>query len=139
MQRDSTVVRYYDSLRIRDSVVMVSLPIETSSQVVFQGDTSHLETSLATSDAWVDSLGRIHHNLRNRSDKQLPVIVPIIERARGNEHSQQLVITRTIEVEKKLTLWQKFLIGAGKGALMVIVLAAIYFIFKTIYKLKIIH
>lgn len=126
VQRDSTVVRYYDSLRIRDSVVMVSLPVESSSQVVFQGDTSHLETSLAASDAWVDSAGCLHHSLHNRSDERLPVIVPFIDRARGSEHAQQLVITETVEVEKPLHWWQKALMSGG--VLLLCIIAA-YFIF----------
>ena len=112
VQRDSTVVRYIDSLRIRDSVVLVSIPTESSSQIVFASDTSHLETSVARSDAWVDSKGKIHHTLNNKSDKKLPAIVPVYDRARMLDERQIITITKTVKVEKVLTWWQKFRLKA---------------------------
>ena len=108
VQRDSTVVRYIDSLRIRDSVVLVSIPTESSSQIVFASDTSHLETSIAESDAWTDESGRIHHTLNNKSKEKLPAIVPIYDRARMLDERQIITITKTVKVEKELTWWQKF-------------------------------
>lgn len=108
VQRDSTVVRYVDSLRIRDSVVLVSIPTESSSQIVFASDTSHLETSVAESDAWTDESGRIHHTLNNKSREKLPAIVPIYDRAIMLDERQIITITKNVEVEKELTSWQTF-------------------------------
>lgn len=112
VQRDSTVVRYVDSLRIRDSVVLVNIPTESSSQIVFTSDTSHLETSIAVSDAWTDESGRIHHTLNNKSREKLPAIVPIYDRARMLDERQVVTITKNVEVEKELTWWQKFRLRA---------------------------
>lgn len=111
-ERDSTVVRYIDKLRIRDSVVMVGIPVESSSQNMSASDTSHLETSVARSDAWVDSKGKIHHTLNNKSDKKLPAIVPVYDRARMLDERQIITITKTVKVEKVLTWWQKFRLKA---------------------------
>lgn len=108
--RDSTVVHYRDSLRIKDSLVFVNIPVESSSQVTFPTDTSHLETSVARSDAWVDTCGRIHHTLNNKYDSRLPVIVPIIDRARVSDNTQTL--TRVQIVERELTPWQSFRLKA---------------------------
>lgn len=108
--RDSTVVHYRDSLRIKDSLVFVNIPVESSSQVTFATDTSHLETSVARSDAWLDTTGRIHHTLNNKSDSRLPVIVPIYDRARVSDNRQ--VITRIQTVERELTAWQSFRLKA---------------------------
>ena len=127
VQRDSTVVRYVDSLRIRDSVVLVSIPTESSSQIVFASDTSHLETSIAVSDAWTDESGRIHHTLNNKSMEKLPAIVPIYDRARMLDERQIITITKKVEVEKELTWWQKFRL---KGFWVLAGLVALWVIWK---------
>nr|MCR5071217.1 hypothetical protein [Bacteroidales bacterium] len=74
--RDSTVVNYVDStiVTIRDSVVLVPVPVESSSAVLPADFRSHVETSIAESDAWVED-GLLHHTIHNRSDQQLPAIV----------------------------------------------------------------
>lgn len=129
VQRDSTVVRYVDSLRIRDSVVLVSIPTESSSQIVFASDTSHLETSIAESDAWTDESGRIHHTLNNKSTERFPAIVPVYDRARTLDTKQKITITKTIEVEKELTWWQNFRL---KGFWILAGLVAVWVIFKVL-------
>ena len=111
--RDSTVVHYVDStiLNIRDSVVLVQLPVENSMAVVPLDYSSHLETSVAESKVWVDSLGFLHHNLRNKLEK-LPVVVPVYDRARTvasmNGHDTELLRTVEVPVPAELTWWQRF-------------------------------
>ena len=92
--------------------MLVSIPTESSSQIVFASDTSHLETSIAESDAWTDESGRIHHTLNNKSKEKLPAIVPIYDRARMLDERQIITITKTVNVEKELTWWQKFRLKA---------------------------
>ena len=48
-----TEVHYVDSLRVRDSVVII--PAEKEADIALPTDTLHLETSLATADAWLDT------------------------------------------------------------------------------------
>ena len=56
-----------DSLIVRTELVSVALPLE-SHTIVTPTKKSHLETSLAESDAEIDSLGLLHHTLTNKKD-----------------------------------------------------------------------
>lgn len=120
--RDSVAVHYRDSVDIRDSVairdsiVPVPLPLESALALLPQMMPSHLETSLAESDAYVDSLG-LHHFLKNK-EGHLDAHVPVTDHYHSETHVHQQDSTAThsqtipVEVEKKLTWWQKFRIGA---------------------------
>ena len=55
-----------DSLVVRTELVSVALPLESHS--IITKSKSHLETSLAESDAEIDSLGLLHHTLVNKKD-----------------------------------------------------------------------
>ena len=73
---------------------------------------SHLETSLAESDATVDTLGVLHHTLRNK-DREWGVKVPVTTRivATATTSSSLQQRERTVYVNR-LNLWQKIRIGA---------------------------
>ena len=51
---------------INTKLVSVALPLESHS--IITKKKSHLETSLAESDAEIDSLGLLHHTLVNKKD-----------------------------------------------------------------------
>ena len=55
-----------DSLIVRTELVSIALPLESHS--IIAKKKSHLETSVATSDAEIDSLGLLHHTLVNKKD-----------------------------------------------------------------------
>lgn len=55
-----------DSLFVQTKLVSVALPLESHS--IITKSKSHLETSVATSDAEIDSLGMLHHTLTNKKD-----------------------------------------------------------------------
>ena len=55
-----------DSLIIRTELASVAIPLESHS--IITKKKSHLETSVATSDAEIDSLGLLHHTLVNKKD-----------------------------------------------------------------------
>lgn len=55
-----------DSLVIHTELISVALPLESHS--IITKSKSHLETSVATSDAEIDSLGLLHHTLVNKKD-----------------------------------------------------------------------
>lgn len=55
-----------DSLVVRTELVGVALPLESHS--IITKKKSHLETSVAESDAEIDSLGLLHHTLVNKKD-----------------------------------------------------------------------
>ena len=56
-----------DSLVIHTELISVALPLESHS-IVAPTKKSHLETSIAESDAEIDSLGLLHHTLVNKKD-----------------------------------------------------------------------
>ena len=55
-----------DSLVINTKLISVAIPNESHS--IITKKKSHLETSVATSDAEIDSLGLLHHTLVNKKD-----------------------------------------------------------------------
>ena len=55
-----------DSLIVRTELVSAALPLESHS--IITKSKSHLETSVAVSDAEIDSLGLLHHTLVNKKD-----------------------------------------------------------------------
>ena len=55
-----------DSLVVHTELVSVAIPLESHS--IITKSKSHLETSVATSDAEIDSLGLLHHTLVNKKD-----------------------------------------------------------------------
>ena len=55
-----------DSLVVHTELVSIALPLESHS--IITKSKSHLETSLAESDAEIDSLGLLHHTLVNKKD-----------------------------------------------------------------------
>lgn len=118
-QRDSILVHVIDSVILRDTVVMVEVPEESDKALLPDTDTSHLQTRLAESWAYVCN-GQLHHNLRNKSEMLLPVKVQYIDRARI-EKSEEIAWRRmveTVEVEKELSRWQNFIMTLGYGLLI---------------------
>ena len=55
-----------DSLIVHTDLVSVAIPNESHS--IITKKKSHLETSVAESDASIDSLGMLHHTLTNKKD-----------------------------------------------------------------------
>ena len=55
-----------DSLIVHTELVSIALPLESHS--IITKSKSHLETSVAESDAEIDSLGMLHHTLVNKKD-----------------------------------------------------------------------
>ena len=130
--RDTTIIRDF----VRDSVIMVPIPLEKNQAIVSIDDTSHLETSLAVSDAYVTADGRLHHELANRHGESLPAIVPIhyhiTSTVKASETAQ--VITKTVEVEKHLTWMQSLKIKAFPWLLGLAVALGLWTLSKPLLK-----
>ena len=122
-QRDSTVIHIKDSIRFRDSLVLVPIPEGTDKAKLPDTDTSFLQTSMAESEAFVKD-GVLHHSLRNRSEAVIPIRITIPERIRTEEKglTRYLKQVERVEVEKDLSRWQRFLQGLGWTALIAVVL-----------------
>ena len=83
---DSIVV---EKIVERTDTVEIEVPGERV--YVIKQDSSHLETAVATSDAKIDSTGRLHHNLINKNKKIEKEIV-----------YKDKIIEKRVEVEKEV-------------------------------------
>ena len=120
-QRDSLYVEYRE--RIVHDTVMYEPPHE-SMYIQTKDTTSHLETSLAESDASIVD-GVLYHSLRNKPQK---IPVPVVVTVHDATISQSSVLTKIVEVPAKLTKAQERWIRLGKwatGILSLLVAAAI--------------
>ncbi len=110
-----TVTEVRDSIAWRDTTIYVPVPLESNQVIVFANDTTHLETSVAESDAWVSPDGFLHHTLNNKPTR-IPYKAILPERwlmtEVKNTKEQTHVIEREVMVEKPLNPWQRFRIGA---------------------------
>lgn len=52
--------------RVRDSLIYVPVPVESHRKEGIKADSSHLETSVARSSAWIDGDGHLGHSLENK-------------------------------------------------------------------------
>ena len=102
-----------DSVRVETRVrrevvhdtVRVALPREAE-RVVVRDTASHLETSLALSDARILPDGSLDHTLTNRP-ATLPVAVGREVVTRDSIVWRDRVQTLTVEVQRSLTAWQR--------------------------------
>ena len=62
VQKDSVSVVIKESVIYRDTTIYVEVPVEVFKEILPDTDTSHLETSLAISEAWVYA-GMLNHSL----------------------------------------------------------------------------
>lgn len=99
------ITEYRD--RIVHDTATVEIPVEVE-KIVTKDTASHLENTYAKSDAVV-SEGLLHHSLES-----IPQIikVPVEVHVTDTLYKEAEIHTETVEVEKPLTWWQKFRIGA---------------------------
>ena len=84
-----------DSLVIHTELISVALPLESHS--IITKSKSHLETSVAVSDAEIDSLGLLHHTLANKKDslkREIKYIDKIV--------FKDSIITKEVPIEVKV-------------------------------------
>ena len=114
--------------RLRDTIIQVVMPDESRKQVV-DCDSSRLETSIAYSEVRIDSCGRLHHTLQNKSTSS-PVKVTLRETS-DNAFSTTCKIRterHEIPVERTLTWTQKTLLYCGIIFLTTIVVCFAIFV-----------
>lgn len=117
--KDSTVINVRDSVVVKLVYNEVPIPSGSASAVAPPRDTSHVETDLAESDAFVDSTGVMHHSINNKPGT---IMVPVPSEEHWHEEltvqdradESTRTETVTIEVEKELTQWQRAWIALGK-------------------------
>lgn len=130
-QRDSVVV-IRDSVRFRDSLVLVPVPQGSDKAVLPDSDTSRLETDIAESVAYVAD-GKLHHTLRNKDAALIPVTIKLPERIHYETRDKIIYnrIVETVEVEKELSRLQRFMMSLG----WVVLIGAVAWLAWKIYRL----
>ena len=117
--------------RVVHDTLLVELPPKMEEKTVTEEKTSHLENEWASSDASVDSLGRLHHSLSTRPHKvPIPVAVPVQDTLHAESHTE--TVTLTEYVEKPLKWYQESLMWLGAALLLVITALLARLIFKLI-------
>lgn len=99
----------------RVDTVTVTVPVPAQSvENVTADTTSHLETDVARSDCWLDSLGRLHHTLKNKP-VELPAQVPV----KSFERDSIVYRDRPVPypVERGLSRWEQVKMDFGGFAL----------------------
>lgn len=110
---DSIRIEYIERVRIDTVTVEIPVPVESSRQVVMDS-TSHLETSLAFSDAWINTNGSLGHSINNK-DYPIKADVPVpVKDTQTNKSSDTIKevpvpypVKKNVYIEKPLSVWQK--------------------------------
>ena len=121
-----TVIEYRDTT-IRDTAYF-EVPVEVE-KIVTRDTVSHLENSLAISDAMVTD-GFLHHSLETKP-QEIPV--PVVIHVRDTIRQEAQIIEKEVEIEKPLSWWQKFQIGAFWWLLGAVVLLLLWTFRKLIF------
>lgn len=121
VQSDSTRVEILETIKYRDSIIYVPIPEESDKAVLPPDDSSHLETSVAESDAYLRN-GKLTHTLRNKHEAIKPVEIKIPEAK--VQKAEVIYRDRVVEklIEKTLTPWESFFISSGKIAVGLLLL-----------------
>lgn len=138
VQKDSVSVVIKESVIYRDTTIYVEAPVEVIKEILPDTDTSHLETSLAISEAWVNA-GKLNHTLTHK-DAKIEQTIPVPEKHTQkdsvNVSIKEVVKEVPVKVEKPLNAWQSFRMSLGTIALIAFALWAVIKILKK-YLLKI--
>lgn len=92
-----------DSLVVHTELISVAIPNESHS--IITKSKSHLETSVAESDASIDSLGMLHHTLTNKKDS-IKTKIQYVDRIVYRDSIDVREVP--VEVEKKVPYIPKF-------------------------------
>lgn len=133
--RDSIYLEIRDSVIIRDTLLPVQLPADTAQVEAQPADTARAETSAAAAIAFLEG-GAIRLEIWN---KPAPILVPVqlpAMRIHWERSGEAHTITRTVEVEKKLTRWQEIRMDAGVVFLSLLVVLILWGIISLILNLK---
>lgn len=122
LEPDVVYIEKRDTVIFRDTVLMVQLRDSVIYQKTDISEKSHLETDIATSDAWVSD-GQLHHELRNKAE-----LVPINTKIPNYISREEKYLTKTIvkEVEKDLKWYQQTLMYMGIVLLIIILIKLLW-------------
>lgn len=133
---DSVRTEYIETVRIDTVKVEVPVPAESVSQVV-RDSVSHVETSLAESDAWINEDGSLGHRMKNKlQNLKAEVPVPMKETKTNNTASSVKEIPvpypEPVYIERNPTLWESIRLEAFRYLVVMAVLALVWIFRKPI-------
>lgn len=128
---DTTRVEVREVVRFVKDTVEVQVPVEVQTAIV--PDSSHLETSYATSDAYLTAEGQLFHSLSNKAGTR-PVEVEKEEMQRDSIYYRTEYLYDTVEVERDFTKFERFQMTAF-WTMSVLLVAALIFKFREILRL----
>lgn len=138
---EPVVLNNQDSIRETTIVKTVYVPItvevpipQQSEAIVTAADTSHVETDLAVSDAWINDDGTLYHSIENKS---VTLTAEASVPQTTTEHQVEAIKTKEIpvpqpyavEVERKLTLMEQIKLSSW-WLLLIISLFSVGYVFR---------
>lgn len=102
---NSTHIEVRSVVEVVHDTILYTPPTELQVQTITH-DTSKLSTDLATSWAYVDTLGALHHALSN-NDRALPIPITYERTRIDSVKVQQKAETIYVKVPTPLTRWQQ--------------------------------
>ena len=133
LESDNTKVEVKVVEKIVKDTAWFELPVIVE-KVATLDTASTLENKYAKSEASVSG-GVLHHSLSTKPVRE-PVEVQIKEIVRDSIVYRDRILTRTVEVEKKLTGWQQAKMKVGGVCFILIILIGLYLIYSFISNLK---
>ena len=133
LESDNTKVEVKVVEKIVKDTAWFELPVIVE-KVATLDTASVLENKYAKSEAVVTG-GVLHHSLQTKPVRE-PVSVESKETVRDSIVYRDRIQTKTVEVEKKLTLWQQAKMKVGGVCFILIILIGLYFIYSFISNLK---
>lgn len=110
---EKETVSHKDSIAYRDTTLYIPLPLEKDQAIVHVGDTSRRETSLAKSEAWVDSTGFLHHTLENKPGHfRVTISIPSYYIFNEVTREKSEYLTKIEYMDKPLPAWKSFKLDA---------------------------
>ena len=122
-QIDSVYIEKHDTIIYRDTTILYQPVDSTVHHAIDTSQTSHLETDLATSKAWLRG-GRLHHTLSNKQNL-IPIKTTLPQSISTQKHYLVRNITHTVEVERSLRWYEEALMWVGKISLFLLCLVLI--------------
>lgn len=133
---DSVRTEYIETVRIDTVRVEIPVPQESAKQVV-PDSTSHLETSLAESDAWLNPDGTLGHSIKNKEQNlKADVMVPVKDTQTNNSEvsvrEMPVPYPKPVYIERNFTKWEKIRLEAFWYLVGVSLISTIYIFRKPI-------
>lgn len=132
---DSVRTEYIEKVRIDTLIITVPVPAESALQTV-KDSTSHVETSLAESDAWINPDGTLGHYIRNKDTALNAEALISVKETQTNNKSEKIrevpvQYPEPVYIEREFTKWESFRLNAF-WYIFSIAIAGIVWIFRKI-------